>query len=244
MIYGPVDYEPWLTGGTNEATGTGFYQSSPSCDGTPVVITSATPDNILCGEPSGSILLTWSGGTANYDITWTGGGSATGITGSPYNISGLAAGTYTITVTDANSSSDEIIAEVQYLPVTNVTDGLYYATIQDAIDATTTDDGEVIEVCAGTYIEDLEVDKSLTLLGPNAGISPNNGTRVAEAIILPSETNAAQAYITASAVTIDGFTFNGDNIDLTSGFLEQTVQILMQHQQYINMQTTLTIWLL
>ena len=181
----------------------------------PVIIASAVPDHILCGETSGSIAVSWSGGSADYTISWTG-GSAAGISAVPYTINGLNAGSYTITVTDTYGSSDVITAEVLYLPVTNTTASTYHPTIQAAIDAATA--GDVINVCAGTYVEDLEIVKSVTLLGPNAGISPNSGTRSDEAIIYPVETNAAQAYITASNVTIDGFTFNGDNPNLTSGY--------------------------
>jgi hypothetical protein len=76
---------------------------------------------------------------------------------------------------------------VNYLPVT-LKDGSatikgYYATIQLAINAAV--DGEVVEVCAGTYNENLNfAGKSLTLNGPFAttsGCDPGRGT--GEAII-------------------------------------------------------------
>jgi hypothetical protein len=54
-------------------------------------------------------------------------------------------------------------------------------------------------VAAGTYNETLTVGKSLTILGPNATISPNTGSRVAEAILMP--TTGAHA-ITSNAVDI------------------------------------------
>ena len=41
---------------------------------------------------------------------------------------------------------------------------------------------------AGTYAENVLVNKSVTLLGPNAGINPNTGSRVAEAIVMPAVT--------------------------------------------------------
>ena len=46
--------------------------------------------------------------------------------------------------------------------------------------------GGTVYVAAGTYVEDPVIDKAVTLLGPNAGINPNTGTRVAEAVILPA----------------------------------------------------------
>jgi hypothetical protein len=83
--------------------------------------------------------------------------------------------------------------------------------------------GGTIHVAAGTYVEDLAIDKPLTLLGPNADINPNTDSRFAEAILYPA-TSAPDpsvcenmAYIYVSDVTIKGFTFDGDNPALTSG---------------------------
>jgi pectin methylesterase-like acyl-CoA thioesterase len=140
---------------------------------TPVVIASATPTNGICGT-AGSIVVNFSGGTAPYDITWTGGGSAENIT-SPYPISNLAAGTYNITVTDDNGSSDtESGVNVSLLPVKNVDLNAYYATIAEAITAAS--NGHTIELCAGNYTETVNVNKDLTIKGPNAGIDPNGAT--------------------------------------------------------------------
>jgi parallel beta-helix repeat protein len=132
-------------------------------------------------------------------------------------ISGLAAGPYSITVTSANGSTATAAATVQYLPVTNTTDNpdTYYATIQAAINAA--DPTEIIEVCAGTYVENITVSKSVTLNGPNAAISPNSGARVPEAIIVPSSSNAAAGVvvsITAADASVNGFTIDGDNTSL------------------------------
>ncbi|MCB8983273.1 MAG: right-handed parallel beta-helix repeat-containing protein [Ardenticatenaceae bacterium] len=85
--------------------------------------------------------------------------------------------------------------------------------------------GDTINVASGTYVEDLVIDKAITLLGPNASINPNTGTRVAEAVIHPeiSEPDPAvcevMVYIEVSDVTIKGFTFDGDNPDLTSSVI-------------------------
>ena len=223
-ILGPgfanIDFSPYLTDGIDDMPATtGFQPVSGACNGTPVVIVSAVADHIICSETTGSIVVTFSGGIANYMVSWTG-GSASGITGSPYTITNLAAGVYSITVTDANGFSAVTSTTVQSLPVTNVTQTTYHATIQAAINAASAND--VISVCAGTYAEDLTVNKALSLRGPNYNISPNTGSRVAEAVIVPA-TSAIAALVmvdvTASNVTIDGFTIDGDNPALTSGYM-------------------------
>lgn len=69
----------------------------------------------------------------------------------------------------------------------------------------------MIDVAAGTYTENLTINKSVTLLGPNSTISPNTGTRVAEAVITPP-TNSRAIEIQSSNVTIKGFKITGANL--------------------------------
>ena len=72
---------------------------------------------IGCSGGTGSIVVTVSGGTANYTFVWTGGLSVTDgpAATTSYTKSGLAAGTYNLTVTDANGctiSGTYVIAPV------------------------------------------------------------------------------------------------------------------------------------
>ncbi|BBO36057.1 right-handed parallel beta-helix repeat-containing protein [Lacipirellula parvula] len=98
-----------------------------------------------------------------------------------------------------------------------------FASIQDAIDAVAV--SGTVNVLAGTYAEQVIVDKSLELLGPNASLAGNAGGRAAEAIILPTESdpdpdtapNPVLVYVAADNVRIAGLSFDGDNSALTSG---------------------------
>lgn len=78
------------------------------------------------------------------------------------------------------------------------------AQIQDGIDVAAYLDATV-NVAAGTYLEDVNVYKEVTLLGANAGIE-GTGLRDAESVVLPRGTGFN---ITADNVTFDGFKVEG-----------------------------------
>jgi len=207
-INGPVTYISWLTDGLDANANPGFQPVANSCSGTPVVIASAVPTDVLCGS-TGSIAVTFSGGTANYAINWTrtegGTGSITDITASPNNITGLLAGNYSITLTDANGSSATTSVLINYLPVTSTTSPFHFPTIQSAINAS--DPGATITVCAGTYMENIVVNKSgLNIMGANTGISAGRypGSRGSESIINGSVSLGGSV----AGFTLDGFTVN------------------------------------
>lgn len=61
---------------------------------------SATSTPTACGGNTGTATVTTTNGTAPYQYNWTG---PSGFTASTQSISGLAAGTYTVTVVDGNS---------------------------------------------------------------------------------------------------------------------------------------------
>jgi hypothetical protein len=100
--------------------------------------------------------------------------------------------------------------------------------IQEGVNLATT--GGTVNVLAGSYTENVNVNKPLSLLGPNAANDPNTGTRVAEAIIYSAVSdadpndcddlnNSAIVKLSAEGVTVKGFTLDGDNPALTSNFV-------------------------
>jgi Right handed beta helix region len=78
------------------------------------------------------------------------------------------------------------------------------ATIQHGIAEASA--GDTVQVAPGTYAENLTISKSLTLLGPNAGIDPNTESRGPEATIDGGESGAAAITPQAEGVTVEGFT--------------------------------------
>lgn len=84
---------------------------------------SATPTGYLCFGETGAISLAVSGGTGARTYSWTGPG---GFTATTQNISGLLAGMYNVTVTDANNCTATASATV-----TGPTQALSYVTTGD-----------------------------------------------------------------------------------------------------------------
>jgi len=90
-----------------------------------------------------------------------------------------------------------------------------YKTIQDAINAASP--GDTIRVCAGVYPEaapgPLTINKSVTLLGAQAGVDART-PRGAESIV----TDPQGTSVSASGVIIDGFTFQNSINAAFTGF--------------------------
>lgn len=99
-------------------------------------------------------------------------------------------------------------------PVANVDTGEHFCSIQAAINDSDTVNGHTIEVGPGTFTEAVTVNKSLTINGANAGVSPNdpvglldpNPARGPESEMAVTGGNRAFS-ISAANVTIDGFKF-------------------------------------
>ncbi|MBK7259945.1 MAG: right-handed parallel beta-helix repeat-containing protein [Ignavibacteriae bacterium] len=107
-----------------------------------------------------------------------------------------------------------------------------FATINSALAGV--DAGGTIHVAAGTYVENVIVTKAVTLLGPNALIDPNTGSRVAEAVLMTAVAGAYQSGsdgdqtimdIHSGNVTVKGLTFDGNNPALTGGVLSNGIDV-------------------
>ena len=100
-----------------------------------------------------------------------------------------------------------ITASFAALPVHNLNSGLYFATIQAAIDDAGTLAGHTIRVAVGSFSGTVIVTKSVTLQGAQFGVDGRGG-RGAESIITSADANGS-FQVQADNVTIDGFKFVG-----------------------------------
>ncbi len=198
---------PWLTSGVDLGgnPNDGFQPSVPCATCMLAVTTTTTLATCsLLDNGSATVTVTPGTGTGPYTYLWSPGGQTTSTA------TGLVAGSYSLTVTDVNgctaTATGVLVSNSLAGPVHNLTTGLNYCTIQAAINAGPTNNADIISVDAGTYNENVVVNKSLTLRGPNNLISPNGGARVAEAIISGglSVDNSANR-----TIIIEGFHFQG-----------------------------------
>ena len=157
-----------------------------------VSLTSKT--DIYCLPSTGAIDITATGGTGTLSYSWTG----TGVSTISEDQTGLASGSYSVIVSDANSCSSSLNVTLYDYPVHNTNTGLYYSTIQDAINASATVNGNLIQVCAGTFTENVTVNKSVTING--AGYTTKLHSVTANGNIFTISAN----YVTLSNMHLEG----------------------------------------
>ncbi len=133
------------------------------------------------------------------------------VTGGPVNTAVIGSTTLTYSAIDSSGNTGTATRMVNVVPKVFIdlnTNGTLdageqtFTTIQAAITAAST--GNTIVVSAGTYAENITIPKSVLLIGPNANVDPNTGTRVPEAVISGGIGFTIEPE--ATNITINGFT--------------------------------------
>jgi parallel beta-helix repeat protein len=135
--------------------------------------------------------INWTGysldGAAN--VTLTGNITLPGLTESPHNL------TLHANDSSGNMNSSTVFFTVHFRVHNNT--GYNFSTIQEAVDGTSP--GGTITVEAGTYIENVKVNKSLNLIGAGADVT----------VVQAASQNDHVFEITTNNVNISGFTVTG-----------------------------------
>ena len=95
-------------------------------------------------------------------------------------------------------------------------------SIQAALDIA--NPGDTVNVLAGTYDESLVFNKTVSLLGPNAALSPNTDTRLAEAVLMPSGGHAITGGANDIIVAFRGMTVDMALAAVDDRFVDQVTK--------------------
>ena len=191
----------------------------------PITATTSQVDIDCFGADNGSIDLTPSGGTPSYTFTWTGPG---GFIASTEDLSGLAPGAYSVTVTDANLCSTPfadivtILEPAEILVSSAKTDISCGGLTDGTIDITVTG-GTLPYTFAWTgpsgFNSTLEDIAGLAAGSYSLTITDGNGCVVSfpdlETIIEPTPINAS--YVSHQDVLCNGDANGSIQIDVTGG---------------------------
>jgi hypothetical protein len=180
--------------------------------GETITMAGNTIDFVAANNPFGS------GGTFPGDYIFTGGsdpfgGNLAGVTTTSAGATGTE-GQLAYEVTGNNNewyflgeqdAVDFALANAADRSVTDLSTGDFIVadgmSIQAAVDDASA--GDTIIVGAGTFTEDLTINKDVTLLGANQGVAADDGGRGAESVI------AGNVDVTADGASINGFQIDG-----------------------------------
>jgi len=104
-----------------DANGCTATNSATITEPTAIQASISSQTNVAChGMSTGALTTTITGGTANYTYTWSNGTSTANSASLTNSISGLSAGVYTVTVTDANACSASVSETITQSALINI----------------------------------------------------------------------------------------------------------------------------
>lgn len=121
-------------------------------------------------------------------------------------------------------------------PVHNADTDKYYFKIQDAINDVATLNGQTIEVAPGRFEERFTINKSLNLLGAQAGVEPVEGGRTGGESLIVDTTgmSGSLVVITADNVVFDGFELEGGYGSVSCNIARATHENVQIEYNYIH----------
>ena len=111
----------------------------------------------------------------------------------------------------------------RYGSIRNLDTNLTYLTIQSAIDASETLDGQTIRVDAGTYYEHVTINKSISLIGENRSTTIIDGNETGTIVT-----------ITTGNVSISGFTIQHGGFDQSSIYISSSSDVTINDNAISN----------
>lgn len=211
-----------LTAGTYTVTVTENGGCTATASGTitqptTVVATISTGNNISCnGGSDGSLTASGSGGAGSYTYAWVTGASTA-------NVTGLAAGVYTVTVTDANGCTDtesSVLTEPSAFSV---------SITATNVSCSGTNDGSATATASGgtaTYSYAWSTGSTLaTITGLTAGTysitaTDANGCTDSDQIVITASGTTASTFDTASICNGDSILVHGVMVGQTGTYVD------------------------
>jgi len=238
-----------LNGETDPGAQGIFY--TPSATGPGVLSILASSNSPVCETMQIDLNSTTTGGSPTYaPYAWSGPNTYVSALADPIPFTATlappTAGIYQVSVTDGNgciaTATTTVVVPATGACVQNETNmpNNYYPTIKQAIDAVATITGDVLNVPAGTWPENVYVNKALTLNGVYKDISCDDVTRTGAESIITGGAGIAVA-IQSNNVTINGFQLEGSTGVSSTGFNEVTIKNNKVNVREIGIASTLLV---
>jgi large repetitive protein len=214
----------------NISAGTGSFGANPAftvIGGCSMSASITSQTNVSCnGGSSGSLTVTQSSGTANFDYAWSNGATTSNSTSSTNTITGLSAGTYTVTVTDDNACTSTASATI-----TQPTNLVASAAVSSTLDCGGDTDGQVTASATGgttsyTYAWNTGGTSALeTSLGAgtySVTITDQNGCTDSASVTMTQPTNLVASATVSSTLDCGGDTDGQVTASATGGTTSYT----------------------